>query len=168
MLSFWRTRRYVYFVAGVLLAIIFFQTDSHVKDPTTLYQIAGGAAVGLIAFVITPVATLLAINGGIRFQILDQKFRPKIMEAMGWTFFASITLLAIVMLAAAIDTTNSACNSNTSCPITPQQQTFESIIIGVAAISILAIGRLFLFFFSALKVKNKDDLSQANKHNDSL
>lgn len=114
-------------------------------DASTLYQVAGGAAIGFLAFVVTPVATLLTFTGGVRSRALDRRHRKTIIQAMAWAFLMSLASLGLSLVGAAADTG------------AEPAEVLRCLTLGGAAASGLAVGRLFWFFVASLRVRDADE-----------
>jgi CDP-diglyceride synthetase len=114
-------------------------------DPGSLYQVAGGAAIGITAFVVTPVATLLSLASGPRFKAFDRAQRPRIIVAMCWAFGLSLSLLVVSGIGSAVDSREDAASL------------IRWTVVALLLASSLAAVRLFWFFVAGLKVNHTDE-----------
>jgi hypothetical protein len=143
-LSLWRRRRPSDVVIAVLAGGIAAQTFDLAGDGSTLYQVAGGCAIGLLAFVVTPVATLLTLSSGERATAFNRRHRPTIIKAMTWAFLLSLCLFGFAVAGGALD--------GDLHPRTALR--WGTVIAAIAAT--LAVARLFWFFVAALAVREAD------------
>lgn len=142
----WRRHRMSDILLGLLASgVLMWRTDVTKIEPGTLYQVAGGAGIGLLAFVITPVGVLLTLQGGVRYAAFDKAQRPTIIKAMAHAFVLGLVLFVAAILGAAID--------NSTTPV----EWTRLLAFGATVAACLATGRLFWFFIAGLKVRNKDD-----------
>lgn len=133
--------------AGLLGSLWDIGTSS--TDPATLYQVAGGEAAALIAFVITPVATLLTLSGGDRYRAFDRAQRPRIIRFMLWAFAINLVLLLLAVVGSAIDSPADG------------HVVLRLAVVGVSVASISAIARLVWIFATALRLHDSESDSIA-------
>ncbi len=145
-------------VAGscIVLAIETSSGGVSQADPGTLYQVTGGAGIGLMAFVVTPVATLLTLSGGLRYESFDRVHRGTILRAMSWAFLLSLAVLTAAVVGGSLDSPDD--------PATWMRRSM--LVITLAAIA--AAGRLFWFFSSALRVRHADEKTRTTEPSDRL
>lgn len=144
-MSWWRQELRADLVIGFVVGIAsarFLQLDG---DASTLYQVTGGSGAALIAFVITPVATLLTLRGGARYDTFDRIHRHNIIRAMCWGFGLSVVLIAVSVAGGAVDTSEQPA------------AVLRGLVIASVTAAALASVRLFWFFVAALSVRYADD-----------
>lgn len=126
-------------VLGLVLGL-----DSDQIDPATFYQVCGGTGAALIAFVVTPIAVLLSLQGGRLFSAFDKAQRPRILRWMSWAFGLNLALLVVAILGSLADSEGEAVAA------------VRLVALGLAVACILATGRLFWSFVAALKLHQSD------------
>jgi hypothetical protein len=116
-------------------------------DSATLYQVVGGAAVALVAFVVTPIATLLTIVSGRRAEAFDKEYRHVLIGAMTWAFFAAIGVLLGAILLGAVQPDDASGG---------RWAWARAALLGGVAGAVSATCRLFVMFVASLRVRLAD------------
>ena len=130
--------------AGVLMAS--YRWMDFPGDGGTLYQVAGGAGAALVAFVVTPIATIVTLTSGRRAADFDRKYRGVLLSAMAWAFFTSVALLGVAIALGAVDGGSAGGTSPLARPA----------LLGVTAAAVSATCRLFVMFIANLRVRQAD------------
>lgn len=145
MLSLWRIHKTTDLVVGAAVAVVGAQLIALGSEPATFYQLVGGTAVGVLAFVVTPISIVLTLRGGVRSDALDRHHRGTLIAAMAWAFGLSVaTILATVLVAGIVD--NQHLHSNAQWGV-----------LGLFVAMIASTVRLFWFFLVVLRVRRADD-----------
>ena len=146
LLATWRTTKWLDVAAGAAVSAVLWKAEALDGDSGTLLQVAGGLGVGLLAFVVAPVAILLSLSGGGRFKSFDRRQRPNILRAMAWAFIMSLVFMMICLVgAASVDGEGAAADP------------LRLLVVATGTASVQASARLFWFFYAALGVKQADD-----------